>query len=456
MIKTQMTYGGHTRALLTLGLPLIGGHVAQFAIGLTDTIMLGWYSVDALAAVVLGSTLFFVTFILGSGFGIAVMPMVAEAEAQGDELAIRRIARMGLWLSAFFAVALLPLFWFSGPVLEVLGQEAALAAEAQVYLRVMGIGLLPALLVMVLKSYLAALEHTRIVFWITVMAATVNALVNYILIFGHFGAPEMGILGAAIASLVVQVVSIVGVVIYARHALPEHALFARIWRPDGEILKDVFHVGMPIGLTNLAEVGLFAASTTMMGWLGKIPLAAHGIALNLAGLAFMLHLGLSNAATVRAGNALGRKDAEHLARGATTAIFVSLVMAVGAVLVFVSIPEVLIGAFVDSADPDFERIVTTGVALLMVAAMFQFVDGAQAMALGLLRGVMDTRKPMIIAVFSYWAVGMSCSYVFGFVLGWGGVGVWLGLVVGLCVAAVLLLNRFWRGKLLELKQSFAG
>ncbi len=170
----------------------------------------------------------------------------------------------------------------------------------------------------------------------------------------------------------------------------------------------------------------------------------------------MLHLGLSNAATVRAGNALGRKDAEHLARGATTAIFVSLVMAVGAVLVFVSIPEVLIGAFVDSADPDFERIVTTGVALLMVAAMFQFVDGAQAMALGLLRGVMDTRKPMIIAVFSYWAVGMSCSYVFGFVLGWGGVGVWLGLVVGLCVAAVLLLNRFWRGKLLELKQSFAG
>ncbi len=450
-----MTYRGHLRSLSRLGLPLIGGHVAQFAIGLTDTIMLGQYSVDALASVVLGSTLFFVLFILGSGFGIAVMPMVAEADAQNDDTAIRRIARMGMWLSALFAILVLPMFWFSGPILTAIGQEPDLAQTAQSYLRIVGVGLLPALLVMVLKSYLAALEHTRVVFWITVLAALANVLVNYVLIFGNWGAPELGVTGAAIASLVVQVVSILGVVIYAGRKLPEHRLFARIWKPDAEVLSRVFRIGAPIGLTNLAEVGLFAASTTMMGWLGKIPLAAHGIALNLAGLAFMFHLGLSNAATIRAGNAIGRKDSEHLAQGARTAIVFSLSMAVVAVSIFVTVPEFLIGGFVDKSDPDYDAIVATGVSLLLVAALFQFVDGAQAMALGLLRGVMDTRQPMILAAISYWGVGMTSAYVLGFTFDMGGVGVWLGLVIGLSMAALLLMLRFWRGKLAELRTSFA-
>ncbi|WP_372887322.1 MATE family efflux transporter [Shimia sp.] len=454
-MKTQVSYPEHGRAMLTLGLPLIGGHLAQFAIGLTDTIMLGWYQVEALAAVVLGGMFFFVIFILGSGFAIAVMPLVAEADAAGDETALRRVTRMAIWLSVVSSFLALPLFWYSGPLLRLMGQEAAIADLAQGYLRLVGAGLLPALVVMVLKSYLAALGRTRVVFWVTLLAALVNALANYMLIFGHWGAPELGVIGAAIASLMVQLVSLAGVVLYARVALPQHDLFARLWRPDWEAFGHVFRLGLPIGITSLSEVSLFAASSLMMGWLGTLTLAAHGIALQLASATFMVHLGLSNAATVRAGNAMGRRDAEHLARGARVAIALSLAMAVVAVSLFLALPEQLLGLFLDPGDPDRAAILAIGVSLVFMAALFQFVDAAQIMALGLLRGVKDTRAPMVIAAVSYWLIGVPCGYVFGFLFGWQGVGVWLGLVTGLTAAAVLLMWRFWGPKLATLRAVFA-
>ena len=455
-MSAPMSHSDHMRAVLTLGLPLIGGHVAQFAIGLTDTIMLGWYSVEALAAVVLGGTYFFVLFIFGSGFAFAVMPLVAEAEAAGDEVTLRRVTRMGLWLSVLFAIVVLPLFWFSGAILTALGQAPETAATAQSYLRVVGLGMLPALLGMVLKSYLAALEHTRAVFWVTVVAALVNALANYALIFGNWGAPELGAVGAAVASLTVNIVSLAGVAVYAVIALPQHDLFARIWRPDWEVFGHVLRLGTPIGITSLSEVSLFAASSVMMGWLGTVTLAAHGIALQLASVTFMVHLGLSNAATVRAGNAMGRRDAGHLARGALVAIVMSLVMACVAVTLFLLFPEQLLSLFLNPDEPQRETILAVGVSLVFVAALFQVVDGAQIMALGILRGVKDTSAPMVIAAISYWVIGVPSGYVLGFVAGWGGVGVWLGLVVGLTAAAIMLMWRFWGSKLGTLRRRFAA
>ena len=454
-MTTPVSYRDHSRAVLRLGVPLIGGHVAQFAVGLTDTIMVGWYSVEALAAVVLGGTFFFVIFILGSGFAIAVMPLVAEADASGDEVAVRRITRMGMWLSLIFAIVVMPLFWFSGSLLSAAGQTPEVSETAQLYLRIAGLGLIPALLEMVLKSYLAALERTRVVFWVTVLSAITNGFVNYALIFGNWGAPELGVVGAALASLAVQTVAIIGIVLYAVRALPEHTMFSRIWRPDWEAFAHVFRLGAPIGVTNLAEVGLFAASSLMMGWLGTLQLAAHGIALQLASLTFMVHLGLSNAATVRAGNAIGRRDALNLARGARVALLMSLVTAFVAVAIFLTFPEQLLTLFLSPTEPDRDAILAIGVNLLFVAALFQVVDGAQILALGLLRGVKDTRAPLIIAAFSYWVIGVPCGYMLGFVLGWGGVGVWLGLVFGLSVAACLLLWRFWGPKLTSLRQQFS-
>lgn len=438
-----MTHKGHVKAILTLGLPLIGGHLGQVAIGVTDTIMVGWYSVEALAAVTLASTFFFVLFIFGSGFAWAVMPMVASFAAEEDEVSIRRATRMGLWLSMGFAVLALPLLIFSQPVLRNLGQGEALATEATRYLAIAGWGIFPALLVMVLKSYLAALERTQVVLWITLIAAVVNALANYAFIFGNWGAPEMGVAGAALASVSTQVVSLVGVVLYILIKVPQHQLFVRFWRADTQMMARVFRLGVPISLTSLSEVGLFAASAMMMGWLGVIPLAAHGIAVQLASITFMVHLGLSNVATIRAGNALGRRDVPHMARGAKVVTALSIGFAALTIVGFVLWPEPLISAFMQEGEPARADILAIGVGLLAMAALFQLVDGTQAVALGMLRGVQDTAVPMWMAAFSYWIVGMPFSYYLGFVRGWEGIGVWAGLVIGLGVASILLSARFW-------------
>lgn len=440
---TEMSPGGHARAIAVLGLPLIGGHVAQFAIGLTDTVMLGWYGVEALAAVTLGSTYFFSIFLLGSGFAFAVMPMVAAAAGAGEERQIRRSTRMGLWLSLAYGALAMPLLWWSEPILLLLGQEPEVAHAAAEYLRIAGWAIFPALLYMVAKSYLAALERTQIVLWLSVFGAVLNALVNYALIFGNWGAPELGITGAAIASLVTNGVSFVLVLAYALKVLPEHELLKNFQRPDWEMLGRVFRMGTPIGLTTLSESSLFAASAMMMGWLGTVPLAAHGIAISLAGLTFMVHLGLSNAATIRAGNAFGRGDRAHMARGGKVVTAMSLGVSVVGVTLFLTIPGPLMSLFLDSADPQKDQILLIGAGLLAAAALFQMMDGMQAIALGLLRGVQDTGVPMVIAALSYWAVGIPASYVMGFVLGWGGVGVWMGLVAGLTTAGLFLMKRFW-------------
>ena len=439
-----MSYPAHARAVTTLGLPLVGGHLAQIAIGVTDTFMLGWYGVDALAAVTLASSYFFVLFLMGAGFAFAVMPMVATFDAEDDEISIRRVTRMGLWLSLAYAVVIMPFMIWSEALLLLMGQTETVAADAQNYLRIAGYGMFPWLVALVVKSYLAALERTQVVFWIAVLATLCNGLINYALIFGNWGAPELGIAGAATASFVTQAIGMVGIVAYALYVLPHHQLFVRFWKADWEMLSRVFRLGVPIGFTGLSETGLFAATAVMMGWLGTVPLAAHGIALQCASITFMLHLGISNVATIRAGNAYGRGDRDHLARGARVVFIMSLITAVLTSVVFLVWPEPLVLVFMQSSEPARDQIVAIGVGLLAMAALFQLVDGAQAIALGLLRGVQDTTVPMFIAAISYWVVGMPCSYIFGFVLGYDGIGVWMGLVLGLACAAILLSARFWR------------
>ena len=451
-----MTHRAHSRAIAVLGLPLIGGHLGQIAIGATDTVMVGWFSIEALAAVTLAQTYFFVLFLFGSGFAMAVMPMVASFVAEQDEVAIRRATRMGMWLSLACAFLALPLMVWSEPVFLALGQDPAVSADAARYLSVAGFGIVPALLVMVLKSYLAALERTQVVFWITIVAAVANALANYALIFGNWGAPELGLVGAALASLATQVVSLILVVAYLLLVVPQHQLFVRFWRRDTQMMGRVFRLGWPIGLTMLSEVGLFAASALMMGWLGTISLAAHGIAVQLAHITFMVHLGLSNVATIRAGNAFGRRDVAHMARGAIMVMAMSLAFSVLTVIVFVGWPETLISIFMQRDEPARADILAIGVGLLVMAALFQLVDGAQAIALGMLRGVQDTKVPMVLAAISYWVIGIPCSYLLGFTFGLGGVGIWGGLVIGLGCAAVLLNGRFWGVTIKEFQSRVAS
>ncbi|WP_209425297.1 MATE family efflux transporter [Pararhodobacter sp. SW119] len=436
----------HARAVLVLGLPLVGSHLAQFGLHVTDTIMLGWYGVIDLAAGALGATIFFVFFTFGSGYANAVMPMVATSAAAGDEPEVRRATRMGMWLSIGFALLVLPFFLFSAPILAAAGQEAEVSALGGAYLAIVGFGLGPALLVMVLKSYLAALGRTQVVLSVTVSAVFVNIGLNWIFIYGNLGAPEMGVRGAALASVFVQLFTLGVMLAYAvwLPALRRYDLLVRFWRPDWGALRAVNALGLPIGLAMLAETGLFAASAIMMGWLGAHPLAAHSIALEITAMFFMVHMGLSNAATVLVGRARGRRDIDGLRAAARASLILSMGVAVATMLVYFTLGEVMVGAFLAPDNPERAVIVPLGVTLLWVAAIFQLADGGQAMAMGLLRGIQDTKMPMVIAAVSYWLIGIPVSYALAFLAGFEGVGLWFGLVVGLMVAAIALTIRFWR------------
>ncbi len=443
MERAAQTYQEHTRSIWTLGMPLILSNLAMFAIHITDTVMLGWYDVTALAASTIAGTLFFVIFIVGAGFAQAVTPLVAAAAEEDDDVQVRRVTRMGLWLSIIYGlIVTIPFFW-AEDILIAIGQDADVARLAHIYLQIVIWQMVPALIIMTLKSFLAAMEHTAIILWATIGTAVLNGFINYALIFGNWGMPELGIKGAAIASLTVNLVTVLILVFYIGKALPQFELFKNFWRSDSEIFKRVYLLGWPIGLTSLAEGGLFAASAVMMGWIGAIELAAHGIAIQLASLTFMVHIGFSQAATVRAGRALGRKDEVSLRRGGITAIGMSALFAVATSVVFLAIPETLVSLFIDPNEPERASLLRIGASLIMVAALFQLVDGLQVLALGLLRGVQDTTVPMFMATISYWVIGLPVSYLLAFTFGLGGVGLWLGLVIGLAVAAVLLLWRFW-------------
>ncbi len=447
MREEPVPFTAHLKAVLALGLPLAGSHLAQIALHVTDTVMVGWYGVTELAAVVLGGATFFIFFILGSGFAQAVMPMVAAALGQGDEAQVRRDTRMGLWLSLFYGVAVYPALWWSGALLLALGQAPEVAALAQDYLRVAGLGMVPALLIMGMKSFLSSVERAGVVLWATLAGAVLNAVLNWAFIFGNWGAPELGVRGAALASVATQVLTLAILLAVAGldPALARFRLLARFWRPDWAAFAQVWRLGWPIGMTGLFEAGMFETAALMMGWIGTRELAAHGIALQLGAISFMVYLGLANAATVRAGRMVGTGDRATLRDGAIAAIVLVVAAAGVVVAAFLAAPDLLVGLFLDPANPETPAILAFGATLLAVAAVFQLADAAQVVALGLLRGVHDTRVPMVIASVGYWLIGIPSSYVLAFRFGLGGVGVWIGLVIGLVFAGTLLMARFWRG-----------
>jgi len=440
------SWRGHIHATLRLGLPLIGSQLAFIGLSVTDTIMLGWLGAAPLAASVLATQLFFVTMIAGSGMANAVSPIVANAVGAGDTRTVRRSVRMAMWGSVFYCMIASWHLWFSEPLFLMLGQEPELARAGQDYLRIAMWSLPIALFHNAMRSYLTALEYAGIVLFATLLGLILNALINYAFIFGNWGAPALGIKGAAVATLGTNIVMFAIMTLYAvaQKDLKDFEVLNRFWQPDWQALGEVFRLGWPISLTLLAEVSLFAFSTIMMGWLGVIVLAAHGIALQVISVIFMIPLGLTFAATVRVGRAVGRKDALGLYRASVTVTVIALIIAVLAALLLVTVPEPLIRLFLDADNPDAQAIIAIGVPLLAVAALFQIVDTLQVIAVGLLRGLKDTKIPMYMAVVSYLVFGLAAAYVLGFPMGFDGVGIWIGLAVGLFVAAILLGGRFMK------------
>lgn len=444
--RPQMPYRRHVEQTLGIGLPLVGSLLAQILIGLTDTLMLGRYSVEALAAGALATTVFHAVFILAAGFAIGAMGAAADAVGRGDEQTVRRTARMGMWLSLGAGLAAMPVLWFSESILLIAQQEPRTASDTQDYMRIAMLGLVPALLTATLRSHLSALERTRIVLWATVAAAVLNFGLNWLLIFGNAGAPELGIRGAAWASVLSHSATATVLALYATRGpgMARWELFRNLWRADWEILVRLFRLGWPVGLTLASESALFTGTALMMGAIGSVPLAAHGIVMQVAATTFMMHLGISQAATVRVGRFAGQENLTELRRAALAALAISGVAVAVSVVVYLGAGRWIVTAFLDTNDAQAPAILSLGVVLMWVAALFQFVDAAQVMALGFLRGVQDTRWPMVLAAISYWGIGIPVSLLLGFTLGMGAVGVWLGLVVGLVAASTLLMVRFFR------------
>lgn len=436
----------HFRATLAFGLPLAGANLAGLAINVTDTVMVGWLGATQLAAVVLASQFYFLMWIIGAGMAFAVIPLASNALGAGDTAKVRRSVRMGLWLLTLYSAAAMVPLWFAEEIFLALGQPPEIAGLAGIYTRVAVWALLPATLLAGLRAFLMSLQCARFILGATISGALLNVLLNYMFIFGNFGAPRMEIAGAALATVGANafIAAAMAAYIIVQPNTREFKIFNRIWRPDWELLLEILRLGWPISVGLLAEMGLFMAATIMMGWLGTVALAAHGIVMQLVAVAFMVPLGLANAATVRVGVAFGRFDWHALGRAGIIVFIAAGSMSVTIAAIYLVFPGFLITRFLDMGNAKSAEILNYAIPLLLIASIFHIFDGVQAVGLGVLRGMKDTRVPMYIAVFSYWLIGVPAAYLFAFTFGMGGIGVWIGITIGLVVAAAALLHRFVR------------
>jgi MATE family multidrug resistance protein len=440
----SLRWADEVRASFRLAWPLIIAQLAQNLLFTTDVVLMGWLGPKYLAAGTLAGAFLMPFFLTGIAVVGAVAPLVAQARGGRRIKDVRRIVRQGIWVSILLATLLQPIVLNIGLVYGFLGQDPEITALAQSYVFFGSWVLYPGLAMMALRSLLAAYDDTRSILVITVIGVIVNGLVAYTLIFGHFGLPRLELKGAAIATGTVNLVMFLAMLGYAlRHRrFRRFHLLVRFWQPDWEKFRAIFAVGLPIGLTVLAETGLFSVAALLMGRLGTDEVAAHAVALQLAATAFMVPLGLGQAATVRVGLAYGRGDREGVRKAGWTALAMGTGFMTLTCLTFLLLPYTLVAVFLDSSDPANTTALTLAATYLAIAGIFQLADGAQVVAAHALRGLSDTKVPMLLALVGYWLVGLPTAYALGFLLDWRGTGIWLGLAAGLAFVAVVLVARF--------------
>lgn len=441
-------------ATLTLAWPLVLSNLAANAISTTDVLMLGWVGPEALAAAALAINFYTLLLFTGVGLSVSISPMIAAAlgRRKGAARDSRRSFRMGLWLVTFYAAFGTLLLSFSEPIFLLLGQDPGLSAMAGEFMGVLRFALWPMLLAFVMRNLLAAFNRAWVSLVVSLLGVALNALLNYGLIFGHFGLPRLGMQGSAFATLITNVLML-GVQILFVMRLPRLRmlhLFARWWRPDWPRFMELLRLGAPIALTWSFEVGVFSAAVYLMGLIDTISVAAHVIALQLAALAFMVPLGLSQAATVRVGYGFGAADPVWVARAGKVAIACALGFAAASAAIMWLFPRPLAALFLDMSEPDSAAVLDLAVQFLLIAAVFQLADGAQVIGAAILRGLQDTRVPMLFAAFGYWVVGIGAGTHLAFLTPLEGRGIWIGLALGLAVVSVLMLWRWSRREALGL------
>ncbi|MFC3126736.1 MATE family efflux transporter [Pseudoroseomonas globiformis] len=436
-------WGRELRATLGLAWPLALTNLSQIALVLTDTLFLGRIGELPLAAVTLGGNLYFIALAPAFGAAFAASAMLAQERGRVSHhmREMRRTVRAALWLGIPLFILLGSLLWNAGAILLATGQDPALAAEAQRYTRALLWGMPFFYGFAVLRGFLAALERPAPALWVSALAILLNAVLLWLMVAEGLGFPSMGVVGAGLSSAIANGAMLAGLAFWiARDRnLSRFRLMGRLWRADWRRMREAVAVGLPIAGSMLLEIGIFSATALVMGWFSPMAVAAHAVALQVASACFMVPMGVGQAATARVGLAAGAGDVAGVRRAGWVAIGLGGGFMAATAAVLLLAPHSVAALFLA---PDMAETRTLAATLLMVAGVFQLSDGVQAVAAGALRGLKDTRMPLLFAALGYWGLGLPIGLGLGFTAGWGPLGVWIGLVAGLAVVAVLMTLRW--------------
>lgn len=427
--------------MLRLAVPVVTIQVGMMTMGVVDTVMVGHISAEALAAVALGNLYFFALAVFGMGTLMVLDPVVAQAVGARDEPAAARAVQRGVLIAALLSLPTAVLLVVAAPVFALARQPSEIIPLAADYAVTSVPGVLPFLLFIVFRQSLQAVGRTAPIVWAILAANLVNVALNWVLIFGHLGAPALGVVGSAWATSISRGLLAVGLWLGARDQLTPmlFPLRPEIWRLAP--LTRMLRLGVPIGAQHVLEFGAFALVALMMGWMGTREMAGHQIAINLAALTFMVPLGVGDAASVLVGRAVGRGDVPATRGAARAALACGVAFMIATGLTFLSWPEQLANLYTPNPE-----VIGVAASLIPIAGVFQVFDGLQVVLSGVLRGLGDTRAPMLANLVGYWILGLPVSVYLGFKMNRGPAGLWWGLVLGLAVVAVTLLIRA-RGRL---------
>ncbi len=431
---------------LKLAAPMALTQLGQIVMMTVDLALIGRLGDDAIAAAALANTVYFVSFTLGMGVISAVAPLAAQAFGARDPQRVRRSLRVGLWAALLISLPMMTFSLCGERMLRLLGQAEAPAHLAQQYLLGLVWGATPALWLMAIRGFMGALNRPEPVLWITLAAIPANAVLVYLLIHGAWLLPPLGLFGAGIATTIVNAAMFLAGLWFAtaRRPFAKYRVLGHLWRIDWAMMRQLIAIGAPISVAFLLEYGLFAAAALLAGLLGTTALAAHQIALQVTAILFMLPYGIGMAATVRVGHAAGRNDAAGVRRAGLAAVSLAALLAAGLTAMVILGRFAIARFFLGDADGSAGAAIDLAATLLLVAATLFVTDGLQSVLAGALRGLKDTRMPLVFAAIGYWLIGFLAAWELAFPMGYGAVGVWIGLSLGTLVYAALLVLRFLR------------
>ncbi|MDB9314760.1 MATE family efflux transporter [Spirulina sp. CS-785/01] len=438
------SFWSEAKPCLKLALPLAAAQLSEGAINWIDTIMMGWLGSQTLAAGALGTGTFLACNLVGTGLMAAVGSFAAIAFGAGRQSQLYQTTSAGLWLTVGFSLPIMVLLGNMSPLLLQLGQAETNVILAQSYFNAILWGFPAAIGFTMLKNITSAVNQPRIIMLTMVGGILINVVGNYVLMFGKFGFPRLELAGLGWASTLAFWVKFLIVLFFIQFSpkfKPYH-LLKRWYIPPLHTLRELLKVGIPSAVIFGVETGLFTCTTYIMGTLGTVALAAHLIALQTAATTFMIPVGIAYATTMRVGHRWGERDGLGVRRAGFTGIVLGAMFMGCMSILFLSFPRSIVGLYLDLNDPENQAVIDSAIIFLKIAGLFQLVDGIQVIANGALRGLKDTKMPLIIGLIAYWVIGLGSGYSLGILGQFGGIGLWWGLVLGLMTAAFAFTLRF--------------